>query len=145
MKKIIIVLFFIPLFCQAQSTDSLNILKKNDWHTLQWFDKDTVFLLSRRKIGNYSDLDSLKAIRLRKFEYYGERISFNENGELEYSNRMSCPVGESYKKIYSIEFKNNKLIVDYEYTKWPWGKNEAIRKKREFEIIKWNSERIILK
>lgn len=50
MKKMIFILFFTTLFCQAQSTDSLNILKKNDWHTLQWFDKDTVYLLPRVKI-----------------------------------------------------------------------------------------------
>lgn len=58
---------------------------------------------------------------------------------------MSCPVGEPLKKIYSIVLKNNKLIVDFESKKWPWEKNEAIRKKKQFEIIKWGSESIILK
>ncbi|WP_106790835.1 hypothetical protein [Aquimarina sp. Aq78] len=146
MKKTAFVLLLISLFCQAQETDSLNILKKNDWHALRWFDKDTVVLLPRDKIKNdYADLDTLQIIRQKKQKFYGERISFSENGELKYSNNMSCPVGESIKKIYAMELKKNKLIVDFEFTKWPWEKNEAIRQKREFEIIKWGSERIILK
>ena len=146
MRKLIFTVFLIPIFCQAQNVDSLSILKKNDWHTLQWFDKDTVCLLPREKLKeNYTDIDTLQIIRQKKREFYGERISFNKNGELKYTNYMSCPVGESIKKVYSIELKNNKLTVDYESKKWPWNKNEAIRKKRLFEIIKWESERIILK
>lgn len=58
---------------------------------------------------------------------------------------MSCPVGESIKKIYKIELVSNKLIVDFESKKWPWEKNEAIRQKREYEIIEWSSDRIIIK
>ena len=123
MKKAILILFFIPLFCQAQSIDSLNILKKTDWHTLQWFDKDTVYLLPREKIKElYTKRDTLQFIRQKKRELFGERISFNENGELKYTNHMSCPVGESLKKVYTIELVNNMLIVDFESTKWPWKK-----------------------
>ncbi|WP_452599779.1 hypothetical protein [Pontimicrobium sp. MEBiC01747] len=145
MRKIIFIVFLIPIFCQAQIVDSLSILKKNDWRTLQWFDKDTVCLLPREKIkADLTDIDISKTLRLKRQELYGERISFNENGELKYTNYMSCPVGESLKKVYSIELKNDKLIVDYESKKWPWKKHEGIRKKRQFEIIKWDPEIIIL-
>lgn len=146
MKKIIFTIFLIPIFCQAQTIDSLSILKQNDWRTLQWFDSDTVCMYSREKLKkSNTNLDTLKIIREKMKGFYGERISFNEKGRLEYTNHMSCPVGELLKKVYSIDLIKNKLIVDFESKKWPWETNEAIREKIAFEILKWDSQTIILK
>ncbi len=146
MRKVTFILFFISLLCQSQEVDSLKILKENDWYTLQWFDKDTVVLLPRKKTKiNHDGEYEIKILKQNKRELYGERISFNENGEITYTNNMSCPVGESIKQVHTIELTNNILIVDFESTKWPWKKNESIRKKRRFEVIKWGTKCIVLK
>ena len=84
-------------------------------------------------------------MKKKKKNLYGERIHFNASGKLTYINNMACPVGETITKLYSINLKGKKLIVDFESKKWPWKKNKTIREKRTFKIITWSSDMIVLK
>ena len=146
MKKIILVFLLINSICYSQKIDSLKILTENDWRTYNWLNKDTVYLISIKKIDtNFVGLTKNQIIRKKRKYIYGERLSFDLNGEIEYSNKMSCPVGEPLKKIHGIELKSNQLIIDFETKKWPWKENNSERVIRNFSIIEWNSKKIILK
>ncbi len=146
MKKIVSLFLFMSLACQSQKIDSLKVLTKNDWRTLYWFERDTVHLYKREKTKtNFVGLNERQILKRKKKDLYGERISFKENGDIIYTNHLFCPVGESLKKIYRIDFKKGKLIVDFETKKWPWKENKAKREKKEFIILEWDIKRIVLK
>ncbi len=146
MRKSICLLLLFPLWSYCQEIDSLQILKQHDWKTLDWFNKDTVYLSTREKIDtNFVGLNSYQIMKKKKKNLYGERIHFNASGKLTYINNMACPVGETITKLYSINLKGKKLIVDFESKKWPWKKNKTIREKRTFKIITWSSDMIVLK
>lgn len=120
MKKILFLVFLIPLFGYCQKIDSLKVLTQHDWKTLDWFNKDTVYLSTREKIDtNFVGLNSYQIMKKKKKNLYGERIHFNTNGKLSYTNNMACPVGETITKLYSFDLKGAKLIVDFESKKWP--------------------------
>lgn len=142
----LLILLFIGFSIYSQKIDSLQVLQANDWQTLQWFDKDTVYLQPRKKLDPaILALDEEAAYKKWNHEMYGERISVKENGTVLFTNHMSCPVGEPLKKVYSMVLKADKLIVDYETNPWPWEDNKAKRSKREFTIIRWSPEGIVLK
>ncbi|MFD2914824.1 hypothetical protein [Psychroserpens luteus] len=147
MKKTAVFIGFLMTisFGFSQTVDSLSLLHKTDWHTLQWIEKDTVVLMAKSKIDTiYEDLTTKQKFLKAKRNTYGERISF-ESGKVNYSNNMSCPVGESLKRINTFVFANNMVIIDYQTKKWPWKNNEWIYEKRTFKIIRWSNEAIVLK
>lgn len=147
MKKLLSIFTFILIYSStySQEMDTLKILTDNDWHTLNWLDKDTVCFISKRKIDTvYDGLSIKKKLNKLRRNIYGERICF-DSGKLKYSYGLSCMVGESLRKINSIDYKNNKLIIDYQTKPWPWKDKSWIFRKREFEIIKWSAQYIVLK
>ncbi len=138
------VLVFLPIY--SQQIDSLKILRENDWRTVgNWFDKDTVYLKSIPKIDTaYAGLTIKEKYRKKRRNLYGERIGFT-SGKLSYSNNMYCPVGETFRKVNAMEFKGDRLFVDYEMVAWPWTKRERVFDTVTYNIIRWTSEGIVIK
>lgn len=129
----------------SQEIDSLKILKDNDWRTMfRWFDRDTVYLQSIPKIDTiYLGLTIRQKINKKIERVYGERISF-DSGELKYSNNWFCMVGESLKKVNSIELIGQNVIVDFEIKPWSSKIKDWISSRIKYEIIKWSPKYIIL-
>ncbi|MEM5566819.1 hypothetical protein WNY78_16985 [Psychroserpens sp. AS72] len=146
MKNNILLIGFLILATSgfSQTIDSLSILKKSDWQTLRWLERDTVVLLPKPKIDtNFDGLTIIQRDLKVKQNIYGERINFDSE-KVKYSNNMSCPVGETVKKINTFELVNNTIIIDYQIMKWPWQNMEWKRYKRTFKIIRWSSDAIVL-
>ena len=144
MKTLLLLTFFVfTSSISAQEMDSLQILKSRDWYTLQWLEKDTVILLPRAKKDTiYKGLTSKQELRKKYRNKIGERISF-ESGKLKYSDHAICKVGEQLHRINSFVFEKNKVVIEFQSV--PWNRKEWIYKKREFEILKWSQDGIVLR
>jgi hypothetical protein len=144
MKKIIsILLFSLTLqIVNSQNTDLDKKFKSHDWTTeLKWFDSDTLILKTIQKKDTIWNSLSKKEKRKKANQMWTERISFDSNGNLKYSNYILCG-NDNIGKLESIELVKNQMFVKFKI-KYSNSKQE-LTKEKYFDIINWKNDQILL-
>jgi hypothetical protein len=124
----------------AQQSYSVGRLTSKNWNTVKhWFGDETVVLVPIASLDT-ADLDEVE-VSLILAQDYGERIAFNPDGTVNYSNRMSCEVGEVLKDLQV--FKVDQGQVHVEYMRKPWN-GSWVKDTMTYDIIEWSATRIVL-
>lgn len=144
MKKIIYVLLFsfTLQIAHSQDVDLNKKFKSFDWTTeFKWFDSDTLILKTvQEKDTTWNNLSQKEKIK-KVNQMWTERISFDSDGNLKYSNYISCG-NDDIGKLESIELVKNQILVKF---KIKYNNSEKeLTKEKYFDIINWKDDRILL-
>ena len=139
-------LWYIFVFCSivlhSQTKEELSVLTKTDWQiNKSRFGNDTIKLSPRKKLDTIGLTASQKK-ELIDVNFYGERISFNLNGEIFYYQYMDCPVGETLIRFKEFVFSENRIKMHYDL--YPWHQAPKSFGPIYYNITKLTERQIIL-
>ena len=143
MRRYIYILFFSYVqFCFSQTKDSLNFLAGKDWRTTRgWFYFDSVYM-ELNSMPDTANMPTEKKLEWLRENHYKEHFVFDKQGKLiNYTNYMSCSVGETLYKVLKFNLVNG--CIETEHEKKPW-RSEKQTIKDVFKISLWTEKKIIL-
>ncbi len=129
-------------------TDPLVVLTHSDWQTTEnWFGDTVVVLRPTDKLSSLDTAGLSWENQARAIEGWlmarteGERIHFSDRGVLEYSYRMSCPVGEVLRKLKAFRIQGDTVHVEYSLHDW---NEEPIYEESDYRIRMWERDGLVL-
>lgn len=76
---------------------------------------------------------------------FGKFISFQQDKKVTYERFMFCPVGETFTNIENFIIHDNKVSIYYKTKSWNDGQDAWKEKHKEYRIIKYDNDTMVLK